>query len=552
MAEPNFVQRLLKRQKKNEEPTKPPELVPGRPLAAVGAGRLPPTKTSILQYVGRETAQKRDPIGTLRLIRDYSPDASLAVWNFLRMVNPSLQVVAKFLPDQREVDAEGTARLNVCSDGLLGSHGRDYGGGLHQLVNVLTLTLITQGAIAGELELSDDLKDVLDWCPVDPRKISFHQDEKTGHFLPVVNWRGRDYELPEQQFRYIPLDPAIGDPYGRGLLWPTMEAVFFQTEVLRDLKMVAHTAGHPRMHVAILEALAEKHLPAHLRRPGKDEEARSWMNGFLNDIADEYKTLRPDDAFFHWDWAEPEAIDAGRSSYDLKALVQVVEHQVFSALKQLPVLMGRVEGTGLAHGTIQWEIFAQTVTALRQPVATLASWWATQTLRVWGYPSVGRVTFPTIRTRDRLKEAQSQALETKTAVVHYLMGWASNEELAQKHVGHEPVGEPDIPSVLGKPELGTVPFGGEVGEAGEGEEGELSRQGYGVSVGGGTTEAQYFAALPLWMRRRISRLGESVGAMATVRRGKVFSALEYGTEGRDVGVIGDGGDGRGDGAIGYL
>lgn len=520
------------------------DTVPGRPTAAVVAKSLPTFPGGVTSVVGRKTAGARNPIRTLEMIRDYNPDASMAVWNFLRLVNPGVTIKALALPAKQETDQEGTDLLRLRVDGLLGTYGRDYGGGLDQIVNVLTLTLITQGAIAGELEIAEGLKDVLDWCPVDPRVVTFCTEKGTGHYVPTADWQGKSYVLPRNQFRYIPLDPAIGSPYGRGLMWPMLEATFFQVEVLRDLKMVAHTTGHPRMHLRVLEEVAESHIPVRLRGPGQEEARRAWMDAWLTHVADQYKVLKPDDAFITWNWIEVDSLDAGRSSYDLNSLVKVVEHQVISACKHLPILLGRMEGSGLAHGTVQWQIFAQSILALRNLVGTMCGWFGTQTLRLWGRQSVAVVEFPAIRTQDRVREAQAEALEVKTAIVMWKMGWVGNNELAERFVGHEPVGEPMVASLAAEEESEEAIEDESLEEGiGEGEEGSAEEaeerlfeflmkmngdNGNNRAFGLGQVghESQYFDKLPVWQQDRIRRMADGVGVFATIRRGRVIDELE--------------------------
>jgi len=452
----------------------------------------------------------------LETIATYNPDASLATWNFLRMVNPEHTLDVRLLPDREEVDVEGQSRLALRIDDMFGDYGRDYGGGLSTLIDVLTFALLTQGAIAGELEVSGDLKDVLDWCPVSPRRITFLEDDVTGHYKPTCIQYGQTIYLSEVQFRYIPLDAKVDGPYGRAPFLPVLETVVFQTEVLRDLKVVAHTQGHPRLHFKVLEAIAEEHVPQYLREPGHEDDLRVWMDAWLSDIASQYKMLQPDDALFTWDWVDVAGVSAGAGSFNIDALTKVVEKQVISSLKQLPIMLGRMEGSGLAHGTVQWQVFSQTIFALRQKISAMIGWWATQTLRVWGHPSVATLTFPTLRTQDRVKEAQAERLEIGSSILKYMMGWVTNDELAQKHVGHDAISDPiAIPNVS---------VGSGAGEGkGEGAEGEGSaaegRQ-YGLPA-----QVESFKSLPVWMQSRIRALEQSVSAQALVKRDEVFAEL---------------------------
>lgn len=423
----------------------------------MGASRL--GVMYMLDHLQRQQGKNYNPIELLETIATYNADASLAIWNFLRMVNPSVTIRVVSAKDKKTADEEGQKELAARYDIQYGDFGKDYGGGLDVLVDVLTLTMLVQGALAGELEISDDLKDVLDWCPVDPRVVMFDINPDTKHVIRYAWLGGNKVDLNPEQFRFLPLDPLVGDPRGRGPLLPALESTFFQVEVLRDLKAVAHMQGQPRIHFSVLEEVAEQHVPASLLAAGRENDKRVWMNGFLTDVADAYKTLQPDDALFTWDWVTSNPLQVGEAKIDLKSLVDVVEKQVITSLKHLPMLLGRIEGSGLAHGSIQWQIFAAGVESLRTKVQAIVSWWATQTLRIWGRPSIAIVEFPKIRSQDRKTEADAEALELASAFQMLAAGWVTNEELSQKFTGHAPAREPIMmpTPVATTPPAGTKP-----------------------------------------------------------------------------------------------
>lgn len=487
-------------------------LSPGRPLR--GSGQL--RDFSVGSYLPRPAQTKYNPIEILETLVTFNPDISLAVWNFLRLVNPSCELTAVISGKEQQTDEDGLNMLKERLDVQYGAFGRDYGGGLSALVNVTTLSLLIHGAVAGELELSDDVKDVTDWCPVDPRVVYLKSDEKTRHLNPMAMVSGVEISLSPEQFRYIALDPLISNPYGRGPLLPTLDTAFFQTEVLRDIKAVAHTSGHPRIQFSVVEEIAESHVPASLKVAGKEDEYREWMDGWLTAVKEGYETLQPDDALFTWDWVKAEMLSAGKASYDLDSLVKVVEQQVIGSCKQLPILLGRIDGSGLAHGTVQWQIFAAGVQSLRETVRALISWWATQTLRIWGRPSIADLVFPTIRTQDRLAEAQAEQIEVNTAISMWSMGWVSNDELANKFTGHAQVNEPLAAS-----------GGASQSSSKEGGNGKKPAE-IPASAKRAVTEASLFHTLPLWIRKRAEAVEWSVSAMADVRRAQAFDELMNG------------------------
>lgn len=508
---------LFSRKQQNDSVIPPKALVPGRLTYASGSGMIP-------LYSGRPQHARYDPYTVMRNIIDYNPDASLATWNFLRLVNPECSFKVTRV-DTQEVDEEAKKMLDSRTDNQFGVYGRDYGGGLSVLVDVFILSILMNGSVCSEIEIAENLKDVLDWCPVNPSLIAFNVDEKTGHFSPYtwVGGKSIDFSKHSNQFRYVPLDPVVSDPSGRSPFLPAFESVFFQTEVLRDLKQVAHVQGHPRLHFSVLDSIAESNVPQHLNMPGQEDAKRQWMNAWLTQIADAYKTLQPDDALFTWDWVEAKGVSAGDGSFDTKALVDIVESQVIASLKHLPILLGRIDGSGLAHGTVQWQIFSQTIVSLRRPIITIMSWLATQTLRVWGYPSIAILEFPKLRTQDRLREAQAESLEVQTALLMEMQGWVSQDENAMRFTGHKPVSAPFVAQ------------GGK--DDNQDDENDEDQDDEGVAgsedepeamsvVGPGLPESEYFRSLPIWMRKRIESLQLSVTAMSDVWRSRKFKEVD--------------------------
>ena len=413
-------------------------MVTGRPSREAGLKPLYEGEWSLL---GRQYGQYADVLQMLKRIRDYNPDASLAVWNVLRLANPGHQVdvfQAKAGPEGQPVaDPEGKALI----EDLAGRCGGEYGGGMDALIGVLLLTLMTQGAIAAEVELSENLREVVDLYPVDPRYIDFAREQGTGHVVPVVVASGAPKRINMNQFRYVPLDPDVDDPHGRAPLWSALETVFFQTEVLRDLKAVTHNQGYPRIDVSLLEEIVLQNTPEHMKAPGRDDELRAWVDGFLTDLQATYNSLNPDDAFIHWDWVKVTATGgAGGRAIDVAKVIAAIDAQIVAGLKQLPVLLGRNEGSTTTHATVQWQIYVAGIEALQRCVKRLVEWLYGVALQVYGRQSYARVTFNAIRKTDRKADAEAAKIEADTLVMQVLAGWISNDEAAQQVTGHGATG----------------------------------------------------------------------------------------------------------------
>ncbi|HUW12407.1 MAG TPA: hypothetical protein VM537_21960, partial [Anaerolineae bacterium] len=418
-------------------------LVGGRPTHKAGLGTY--DASSVCRLLSRSYAGYDQVYRQLKHMRDYNPDAALAVWNFLLLCNQGAKVevyAAKLGSEgERQKDVQGQQII----DELLEDAGHEYGAGLLPLANVGVLTLITQGAAAMELELSENLREVLDVCPVDPRLIDFAKDD--GKYVPVINRPGKPERLNTNQFRYMPLHPDVGDPRGRSPLVPALETAFFQTEVMRDLKAVVHNQGYPRIEVTVLEEIILENVPAHLKAPGAEEALKTWLDNYLADLQTTFNGLHPDDAFIHWDWTKPGYVSGNWSagSVDAKKLMEVIDTQMVAALKQLPILLGRNEGSTTTHATVQWQIYAAGIEALREHVGQLLSWTLSVALQVYGRQAKAEVSFEALRKADRKAEAEAEATETRTRILQVQAGWIDNDEAAQKAVGHKAVGVNMVP-----------------------------------------------------------------------------------------------------------
>lgn len=387
--------------------------------------------------IKRDHLRSKNVMESLRLIRDINPDASMAIWNFLRLSNQGHEL--ECLKPTGTPDKQGLDYLNS----LAGRIGKLYGGGADQLINVLNLTGYTQGAIALEVELNEQLNDVVDFHAIDPSTLDFQKDSETGEIQLVQKQLDGKYKVlnPNQVF-YQPFDPDIGDPYGRSPILPILQIVFFQVEVLKDLKAVAHHQGHSRFDISVMEESILKNIPPQVAAQGEDA-VRSFVSKYIGDIEKAFKQLKPDDNFFHTDSVKVDMTGGTQGkSMDATALINVINQQVVTSLKQLPILLGRNEGTTETHGSIQWQIYVAGIESIQRGVKRIMERAYNVALQVQGRQSTARLTFNKIRTTDRQAEATAAATETNTLIAQVNQGWIDNDDAAMQVVGHKAVSEP--------------------------------------------------------------------------------------------------------------
>lgn len=414
----------------------------GRPTDALQRARIASWSYGQLvprhNYINYRAREGRTNLETLRLIRDRDPDASHALMNEMLLIGQGYQTEAR---NGDTVDDQATAYLRALDARV----GAEYGGGMDMLVDVLTLTQFTQGAQALEIQIADDLTEVVDFHPIDPARITAKREQATQRLMwgmqvgrGAIGVDSEGFlEFNPRQFRYMPLHPDVDDPYGRSPILSALTAIFFKIQVLEDLRAVVHNQGYPRIDAKIVEEVVKNALGPHATPDAIQEQMSKLQTGLGASLS----ALNPDDALIHPDSVEFDYLKPGGTAIDIKALDAILDKQIISGLKQLPVLLGRNEGATTTHATIQWKIHTLMIEALRRRTKRLIEWAHTTALQVAGFQCTAHVSFDALQTNDALIDAQ--ALETKVRTWETLitLGLADRNEAAQDVLGHPAVAE---------------------------------------------------------------------------------------------------------------
>ena len=387
--------------------------------------------------IPRAEYKSKEVMENLKIIRDINPDSSMAIWNLLRLANSGHELEVE--KPSGAIDQKATDYLND----LAREVGKLYGGGVDQLINVLLLTAYTQGAIALEVELSEGLNEVVDFHPVDPSSLDFKRNKNTGELELVQKQVDGTYKVLNQEtVFYYPIDPDIGDPFGRSPILPILSIIFFQVEVLKDLKKVIHHQGHQRFDIKVLEEAIISNMPDEIKLAGP-EAIRSFVTSYVSDVQAQMANLEPDDDFFHTDSIEIDmAGGAIGQSLDATRVMDVINQQIVTALKQLPILLGRNEGSTETHSTVQWQIYVKGIESIQRAIKRIMERAYNVSLQIGGFQGKARLTFDQIQVSDRLKDAQAEQVETNNKIIQINQGWITNDEAAMDIVGHEAVSDP--------------------------------------------------------------------------------------------------------------
>lgn len=388
----------------------------------------------------------------LELSADLSAEVSMALWNVLRTTNSGWTFEVRTPTGTRELKS-AKGRLEA----FLNEVNKDWGG-IDAIIDSWTITAYLQGAIAGEIELTEDLNDVVDIHAVQPWTIHFMRDEAQ-RYVPFQqqivtigagaggNGALQGYGVAGYPFRrlnpltfgYLPIDAAPDDPYGRPPAAPVLQLLPFDLQLLKDIRQAVHTNAWGRLHIKVMEEVILKNAPVEVRKDPTGQAQVKYVNSVLTSFRDAYEGLKPDDAFFTSDAIELKPTDYAGSTFDVERVIRMLERRIIRALKQLPVLMGSNEGTTETHGTVQMEIYAAGIESFQRKIAALLEKLCNVALQTWGISGKVKWTFDQVRASDRLKDAQADKAEAELAAYRRDQGWITQDDASIASTGSEAV-----------------------------------------------------------------------------------------------------------------
>lgn len=444
----------------------PPAIHPGRqtqpynvnPLGLISYSFLPRRQWQAIDVADLTGSTNMTAQQILEILADIVPEVGQSVNNKMRLVNGEWKYQVR--------TKNGTAELKSGKrkiDDLITRINKDYGG-LDAIIDSWTYTAVLQGAMCGEITLTEDLNDVQDIYAVQPwtiyfmrdgmqNLVPFQQQVMVSQQNPLYSLSGAQYGMTQGwgvagypfkrlnplTFGYLPIDAGPDDPYGRPMAGPVLQVVAFQLQLLKDIRQWVHTNAWGRLHIKVLTEMILKAAPDKIKNAPDAATKLAYINARVKEFADAYNQIKPDDAFVTTDAVELDAVDQSGKSFQINIIIQIVKDQLISALKELPVLMGSNVGTTETHGSVQLVIYARTIASIQRKIAALLNKFFNVALQVYGIAGVCEFEFEPLRATDRLMDAQADMAEAQYAVFVRDQGFISQDDASIRATGSEAV-----------------------------------------------------------------------------------------------------------------
>lgn len=383
-----------------------------------------------------KTLDKVSPTRLVEILSDLSPEVSRALWDFLLLCNPGWTVTATRPGGKTKYPAAQKAL-----DAFLKTLGQRHGT-VDVVFAGIFMGAFWRGAMLTEIVLDEMGRMPLDIVVVDPHCIRFKKviDPILGAVWQLGQWQGGEWvSLDLPTICHVPIHPALGRaPYGRPMMSPALFTALFLLSMLHDLKRVVQQQGYPRLDISIdLEKLVSEFPEVE----GDPAKYQAWADQLVSMVTQVYSRLEPDDAYVHTSTVtvnRPVGTVDASSLGAVDALIKANERMATRALKTMPLMMGLDQSTNETDSNRQWEIFAAGIKSVQHFAETSLSRQLTLAMECQGIQAEVDFKFAELRAAEELRDEQTRTMRISNTRAEYDNGWISQEEAAEKAVGHTP------------------------------------------------------------------------------------------------------------------
>jgi hypothetical protein len=396
------------------------------------------------------------PLQLLSLLPTLVPEVDMADWNFTCLGCGAGCVRLKAMTvsgdGSQEEDAEGTLAIEA----LLNSLPQEVGSWNDALAQNVRMVLYS-GMAACEAVPGPRNTGIAAIYPINTLTLRFKREgdgtlglyqrqyaDPNGLGIYAVGMSGMYTPLPQERVFWAKMGGLPDELYGRAPFAPAINAVLIIISFLRDLTLAWHRVGTPKWDVGFdLEGAGR--MATEIVGLTDPVEINEFIQTKFNDTVALFNNLQPDDAFFHDINSKVNAVGAGDAWANIKEIWELHRSRLTKALKQLPALMGDMEGTTETWSEVEERIFFTGMDNLMQTAVKPFVAAANLHLQLLGMPLICEAEISIPQPTKRLEDAQAEAIEILNAIAKRDQGWLSNEEACMAITGSAPVEDPPEP-----------------------------------------------------------------------------------------------------------
>jgi hypothetical protein len=340
----------------------------------------------------------------LRDLFQHDPDMSAAVNSFLTVADTPMKIIVRDFNDVISRDGHKllTQLLYGMKTRLDYTKGFEIRRSIYSYVSDMRYMLLLRGALGVELVLGKTMLP-RELRNVDMADVDWYED-KLGQYKPVQSPANSneeiDLDIPTFFTSWFRRDPTR--IYAYSPFVSAVNSIAARQQVINDLYRIMQYTGYPRLHVSVVEEVLMKNMPASIK--GDVEKQSQWLNTRLGEISTTVATMRPDQAFIHWDSIEPGMINDTKPglALNIDSIINTLNAQNQAALKVMATVIGRGDKNGMVSST-ETRIFALNAEQLNEPIAEILTQIFTMLVRLHGFDGYVDVEFERVELRPELE-----------------------------------------------------------------------------------------------------------------------------------------------------
>jgi hypothetical protein len=422
------------------------------------------TAIQLQTFDGISRLAMSQPLELLTLLPDLVPEVGLALWNgtFLGCGPESLRLkaMAKTAAGKSEEAPDGTAQID-----RLWRENPDEAGDLIDCLAQNYQMLMFSGMVSTEAVPGGRMAGVQAAFPINTLTLRYQRDKANKLVLcqkqimnpnSLVGYSGGlgglYIELPDNRVFTKRLPGLPDDLYGRVPFAPALTVVLEGLAFWRDTMLAWHRVGTPSIDIGF-----DFEMWASIARDAIGLTDPEAINKYVDDRFAEavafVKTKKPDDAYLHDLKSKVGAVGTGGQWGDVATLWSMIRLRLIQALKQLPTIMGVVEGDTETWSKVQWQIYTNSLRSLVAKAAGPLIKASQLHLQLLGLPYTVEPEYAPVESIMRLVDAQAKGLEIANEARLRDEGLQTQETTAMALTGSAPVAPGPIRPVGAQPDF---------------------------------------------------------------------------------------------------
>lgn len=369
-------------------------------------------------FVDQSSQTRRARLQLYRFLRDNIPLLSSVVWTWVRLCAGRYEYRLTGKPDS----ATETRVAEVLDqlDRRLFRNGLMKRAGFNELLLQFFESLLTDGAVCGELQLAPSGKGIDRFLLADMRSIEIEPARNTLKLFQI----GEEKKVPlnEHTIFFYGLNANPANPAGRSLLQAIPFVARVEQTLVSDMHRSMRNAGYQRIHVKI--------TPPERRGDESEEDYFSRANSYFDDTVTMMQDFGPDRNPVTWDdvkieYIGPSAKISSSNAWYLnhKAMIE----DICAGTHLAPFMLGYAYGTTHNWAEFKYDLVLRQVETVRNAATALMDWLANVELSLAGVDAEVRFSFKNRLIMGRGDRASAEKIQLENVITKLEQGFITRE-----------------------------------------------------------------------------------------------------------------------------